>query len=131
MSKYDDIINTKYPFGLGHPRMSMLDRASQFAPFAALTGYEEAIEETARQTDSFIMLDEEALRDLNEKLNYLSLNKNTKVEIEYFIKDDKKEGGVYKTLEGIVKNVDDVNKFIILSDKTKIEFNRLLSIKIL
>lgn len=130
MSKYDDIINTKYPFGLGHPRMSMYDRAAQFAPFAALTGYEEAIEETARQTDSFIMLDEEGLRDLNEKLNYLASHKNTKVEIEYFIKDDKKEGGSYKTLEGIVRSVDDVNQLLIFIDKTKLEFNQILTIKL-
>lgn len=131
MSKYDDIINTKYPFGLGHPRMSMYDRAAQFAPFAALTGYEEAIEETARQTDSFIMLDEEGLRDLNEKLNYLASHKNTKVEIEYFIKDDKKEGGSYKTLEGIVRNVDDVNQLLIFIDKAKLEFNQILTIKLI
>lgn len=133
MSKYDDIIDTKYPFGLGHPRMSMHDRAAQFAPFAALTGYEEAIEETARQTDDLIMLDEEGIRELNEKLAYINnnLNKNIEVNIEYFVKDEKKQGGCYKMIKGIVKRIDEVEKILIFKDKTKIPLKYIYHIEII
>lgn len=132
MSKYDDIINTKYPFGLGHPRMSMYDRAAQFAPFAALTGYEEAIDETARQTDDLIMLDEEGIRDLNDKLNYINSNleKNIKVSIEHFIKDEKKKGGAYITTSAYIKRIDEVEKIIILKDKTRIPIKYIYHIDI-
>lgn len=131
MSKYDDIINIPHPTSLKHPRMSMQARAAQFAPFAALTGYEEAIEETGRQTDEFIILDEESIAILNDKLNYLNsnLDKNTEVKIEYFIKDDKKQGGTYKTVKGIIKKIDEIDKVLILKDKTRISLIKIINIE--
>lgn len=133
MSKYDDIINLPHPKSLKHPSMSMYDRAAQFAPFAALTGYEEAIEETSRQTDEFIILDEESITILNDKLNYINSNINNHIEvsIEYFIKDDKKQGGTYKTIKGTVKKVDEIDKVIILNDKVKIPLKYIYHIEIL
>lgn len=131
MSKYDDIINIPHPTSLKHPRMSMQARAAQFAPFAALTGYEEAIEETGRQTDEFIILDEESIAILNDKLNYLNsnLDKNTEVKIEYFMKDDKKQGGTYKTIKGIIKKIDEIDKVLILKDKTRISLINIINIE--
>lgn len=133
MSKYDDMIDLPHPTSRKHPRMSMYERAAQFAPFAALTGYEEAIEETARRVDSYIVLDEEGIRDLNDKLNYIvtNINDNIKVSVEYFVKDTKKDGGLYKTYIGNIRLIDEVEKKIIFKDKTIIYLRDIYHIEII
>ena len=96
---YEDILFLEHPTSLRHPRMSVQNRAAQFAPFAALTGYEEALGETARQTSQRIVLDEDSKENLDRKLQWLLAHKEEqiKVQITYFIEDTKKEGGRYVT----------------------------------
>ena len=92
------------------PKMSLLDRAAQFAPFAALNGYDDAVKETARLTDGEAVLDDGQIAWLNERLIILSENlpTDTEVEITYFIPDEKKDGGKYLTVTGSVKKTEEI-----------------------
>ena len=96
-NKYDDIINLPYEKSKTHPHMSNSDRAAQFAPFAALTGYEELIRETARKTEKKIMISSEKKIDISNKLEYISSLKDNDIDINiiYFVKDKTKSGGKY------------------------------------
>ena len=104
---YDDIIDLPHHVSKVHPQMSMYNRAAQFAPFAALTGHEDAIQETARQTDEDKELSESEAEILNRKLTYLILKKEEKpaVSVTYFVEDGRKSGGNYRTATGI-KRID-------------------------
>ncbi len=128
---YDDIINLKHHVSLTHPRMSLNDRAAQFAPFSALTGYEESIKEVSRLTDKKKELSDDEKMIINDHLIQIQENivKKNIYEITYFIKDEKKTGGKYLTINGIVKRIDDINKKIIMNDNKKIAFDDILSIK--
>lgn len=129
---YDDIINTEYPFKLKHPRMSIHNRSSQFAPFAALNGHSESIKETARITDSKIELSENDKERINNQL--CDINEHIKekplVEVTYFIKDSKKEGGKYKNFKAKIRTIDLVNQILILVNKEKIPINDIIKIKL-
>lgn len=129
MSQYDDIIHLNRPESK-HKHLSNDSRAAQFAPFAALTGYEDAIIETARLTDKKIEIDDDTRNMLNSKLNYLNNHKNDNAEItiSYFINDNKKEGGEYISKTGKIKRIDPVNEFIIFEDKTKVYMEDILNI---
>ena len=96
MSKYDDIIRLSRPVSEKHPRMSMTDRAAQFSPFAALTGYDAAVQETARRTDARIELDEDAKEEIDRRLR--QLQPGEPVTVTYFRPDDRKVGGAYLTV---------------------------------
>ena len=98
MNKYDDIINFSRPKSK-HPKMTLEQRSAQFAPFSALTGYEGQIKETARLTDKRLELDEEAKSILDLKIQIIKekLNQQPKIEITYFVPDNKKDGGKYET----------------------------------
>ena len=130
MSKYDDIIHLNRPISK-HKHQSIVSRAAQFAPFAALTGYEGAIKETARLTDEKIEINEELREVLNFKLNFLNshIKEKNEVIILYFIKDDKKNGGKYVSKKGIIKRIDPVNELIKLEDNTIIMMDDILNIK--
>lgn len=130
MSKYDDIIYLNRPKSK-HKHQSIDSRAAQFAPFAALTGYEGAIKETARLTDEKIEINEELREVLNFKLNFLNshIKERNEVIILYFIKDDKKNGGKYVSKKGIIKRIDPVNELIKLEDNTIIMMDDILNIK--
>ncbi|MCR4898193.1 MAG: hypothetical protein K5892_03095 [Acholeplasmatales bacterium] len=127
---YEDIINLKRPKSK-HPKMSLYDRSAQFSPFAALTGYEDSISEEARIVDKKKILTSEEKSIINNKLNII--NDNIKDEliitIEYFIKDEKKNGGKYTFKKGIVKRIDETEKVIIFDDKTKIKLEDIINIK--
>ena len=129
MSNYDDIINLNRPISK-QPHQSIESRASQFAPFAALVGYDEQVKETARLTTNKIEIDEGLREILNNKLNYLNdhLDKKEEVSITYFIKDSKKSGGKYITKSGIVKRIDIVNGFIKFTDNDIIYMTDVISI---
>lgn len=129
MSNYDDIINLNRPISK-HPHQSIESRASQFAPFAALVGYDEQVKETARLTTNKIEIDEGLREILNNKLNYLNdhLDEKEEVSITYFIKDSKKSGGKYITKTGIVKRIDIVNGFIKFTDNDIIYMTDVISI---
>lgn len=113
---YDDIINMNRPISIKHPPMSLLDRAAQFSPFAALTGHEDAIREKARYTNEFVELcgDEQIIID--RKLQQIRDNiiNNPEVTITYFEPDALKTGGKYVTITGRVKKIDEYEKKIIM-----------------
>lgn len=128
--KYDEIANLPHHVSETRPQMPMSDRAAQFAPFAALTGYDSAIRETGRLTDERIELYEEALTALNLRYQLLmdALGKEPEVEITFFKPDERKSGGEYVTVIGAVKNVDDFERLITMQDGMKIPMNDVLSI---
>jgi len=127
---YEDIINMPHHVSERHPQMSIESRAAQFAPFAALTGYSDAVKETARKTEKRIEIDEGLKLKLNNKLQKILENINTTPEITftYFVYDEKKEGGKYVNKRGIVKKIDTANEYIILTDKTKIPISEIINI---
>lgn len=128
--KYNGIINLPHHVSKTRPQMPMSDRAAQFAPFAALTGYDSAIKETGRLTGERIELDEEALADLNMRYRLLvdKLDEEPEVEITYFKPDERKSGGEYVTVTGTVKKVDDLDRLIIMHDGTKIPMDDVLTV---
>lgn len=132
MDKYDDIINLPHYEPKYHPRMSKYKRSAQFAPFAALVGYDEQVQECSRLTDKRLEIDDELKEKINNKLNIINeLIKNSpEVEITYFIPDEKKDGGKYITEIGNVKRIDYVNRFIKFTDNKKIILDDLIDIKI-
>ena len=102
--------------------MSLYDRAAQFAPFKALTGYEDDVEETARLTDHRIELDEERMEQLDARLQLLEehLVEAPAVSITYFVPDVRKDGGSYETVSGIIKKIDSVQRVLVLRDGRQI-----------
>ncbi len=125
---YSDIINVPYMKSDRHPNMSLLDRASQFAPFAALVGYETQIKEASRSTMSRVELSEDEKIIINEKLNYLNIHKEIEAEFLYYEPDNKKDGGSYQTAKGSIYNIDINNNLLILHNKTKILLSRLIDV---
>lgn len=127
--KYNDIINLPYP----NPEIEKdfpdkILRAAQFAPFAALTGHDEAIEETARLTDSKMELDEYQKAELNDKILFLNDNEAEEVQIIYFVPDKRKAGGAYITKKGIVVKVREYEKDIVMEDGTEIPIDDIIEI---
>lgn len=117
-SKYKDIIDLLHHQSLRRPRMAMIDRAAQFSPFAALTGHNDAIIETARLTDRKIELDEGTKSIINEKIQMISdfLFEKPTVTFTHFEPDIKKDGGTYLNTTGTVKKIDEFKREIILTD---------------
>ncbi|MCI8329313.1 MAG: hypothetical protein HFG02_06810 [Oscillibacter sp.] len=125
---YDDIIDLPHPTSERHPRMSMANRAAQFSPFAALTGYEAAVKETARLTDSKAELTEEEKVVLDAKLQLLV--PGMEASFVYFQQDNKKEGGTYLTAAGMVKRIDSCAREVILADGQKIFVDDIIGIQL-
>lgn len=128
--KYDEIMRLPHHVSKTRPQMPMSDRAAQFAPFAALTGYDAAIKETGRLTDERIELDVEALSALDMKYQLLmeALDEAPEVTITYFQPDERKAGGKYVSAVGAVKKIDDFERLITMQDGTKIPMDDILSI---
>lgn len=131
MDNYDDIINLPHHQSTKRPQMPLKDRAAQFAPFAALTGYDAEIRETARLTDAKIELDESTLAILNDKLQIILDNLDTKPEvtITYFKPDAKKAGGAYIDHTGTVKKIDEYERTVVFVDKNAISIEDILDIQ--
>ena len=129
--KYNDIINMPHHVSKTHPQMSLKARSAQFAPFAALTGYGDVINETGRLTNEKIEIDDELKEILNEEIMKIKgkLSKRLTISFTYFIPDAKKNGGKYVTVKGIVKKVNDNS--IILEDKTEILIEDIIDITII
>ena len=128
-SPYEDIIHLPHHVSLRRPQMSMKDRAAQFAPFAALTGHEDAVKETARLTDSRIDLDENEMQILNQKLQYLDAQfEQPVIEITYFLPDQRKSGGEYMEVQGRIKRIDRYNQCLRMEDGTEIPITDILKI---
>ena len=131
--RYDDILYLPHYRSEKRGHMSLHDRAAQFAPFAALTGYEDAVEEEARLTEEQIILDETSIQQLNETLAYLSehLRERISVSVTYFCPDSKKQGGAYLTDIGAVKKINPTEQTMTLENGLTISMERLLRIEIL
>ncbi len=130
MGRYDDIINLPHHQSEKRPHMSLHDRAAQFAPFAALTGFDEKIDETARLTDKKEVLDEETALLLENKIRHIKDNISSRpvITVTRFVRDERKEGGSYQPFEGKVKGIDEINRVIIFTDGEKIYFDDILKI---
>ena len=129
--QYDDIIDLPHHVSATRLRMSMIDRAAQFSPFAALTGYDAAIKETGRLTDERIELSEESRAALDRKQQLLldNLADRPEVSVTYFVPDERKSGGAYVTVTGRVKKVDDYQRLLLLTDGTKIPLDEILDME--
>ena len=128
---YEDIVDLPPHISRKHPQPTMLERAARFAPFAAITGYEEMVLEEARVTDERIDLDEGTLSLLNEKLNMIQefLDEEPEIKILYFEPDKRKSGGAYVTVTGIVKRIDEYEQFVIMTDGKKIRIGDIYGLE--
>ena len=126
--RYDDIIDLLHHQSEKHPHMTMEERAAQFSPFAALTGYGAVIAETGRLTEDWIELTDEQKDEIDRKLKEL-LNSGDAAAITYFEPDSKKDGGQYVTVAGIIKQVDMLEGILILEDKSRIPIREILRIE--
>ena len=133
MSEYDDIINLPHHQSTKHKQMSNHQRAAQFAPFAALTGYDVAIDETARFTDEKLELSEEQQDYLNEQIQLLieQISEKPQSQITYFVHDERKSGGENVTITGNVRRVDDYNREIVFADGLTVKIDDVWSIRIM
>ena len=131
MSKYDDILYLPHHQSKVHPHMPREDRAAQFAPFAALTGYDDQIRETARLTDSRIELEENSKERLNDIMQYIQryLEDQPQAVITYFVEDERKEGGRYITEHVQIRKIDLLQRRIITADKETIPMDDILDIQ--
>ncbi len=129
--KYDDIINLPHHVSSTRPHMSIEERAAQFSPFAALTGHEDAIKETARQTEREIILDENELEILDEKLKAILSDKsdNKNIKVVYYVPDENKNGGKYVECSGRVKKMDEYRHVLVMEDGTEINVGRIADIQ--
>lgn len=127
---YDDIMQMPHPTSSKHSRMSMRNRAAQFAPFSALTGYQEAVKETARLTDTRVELDEGAKAALDERLRMVRehLGEAHKLTFTYFVPDPKKPGGACVTVSGVVKKLDTYERTVVLQNGIGIPIDDILDI---
>ena len=128
--RYDDIIDLPHHVSRKYPQMPLLDRAAQFAPFAALTGHEAAIKETARLTEEEIELDENRKELLDLRLQYLQehLSESPEVTVTYFKPDEKKSGGAYVTENGKVKKVDGYAGELVFTDGRRIGLGTMIEL---
>lgn len=129
--EYDDIIDLPHHVSLERPHMPMIDRAAQFAPFAALTGYDAAIAETARLTDTKRELSEEQKEAIGRQLLALQarLNTDPQVFVTYFVPDKRKAGGAYKTITGAARKVDETLGVLEMCSGDTIRFDDIISLE--
>ena len=126
MKNYDDIINLPHHVSTKHPQMSMLDRAAQFSPFAALTVYGDAIDEAARVTEAQIELDDSERQEIDRVLREV-YETGSPVEVTHFVPDERKAGGAYVVTAGVIKAIDPVNRVVELKSRVKIRIDRIQS----
>lgn len=130
-NKYDDIINLPRHISKKRPPMAIKDRAAQFSPFAALTGHDAAVKETARLTENKVELDQYMKEALNHKLQILmeNLEGKPRIRITYFKSDEKKDGGKYIEVIAMVKKIDEYEKVIFMMDSTVISIDKIIKIE--
>lgn len=131
--KYSDIINLPHHVSTVHPHLSREQKAAQFAPFAALTGFEDEISEVARITDKRIEIDDGLKEVLSNKLNIINENikNNHLVKITYFVEDNKKDGGKYIDITGAVKKINLFDNYVLLNNNIKVNIIDIIDIDIL
>ena len=123
---YEDMLKLPHPVSQRHKRMDRLDRAAQFAPFAALTGHGAAIDEEARLTDMAAILEEDRMAELDRAIRE-SVGKQ--VSITYFQPDERKAGGKYVTVAGTVKKIDEYEGVLVLEDGTKVDIRKIYRVE--
>ena len=134
--EYDDIINLPHHVSTTHPQMSLIDRAAQFSPFAALTGHDAAIKETQRFTEEWVELDEDRKELLDEKLQMIRESLASakggqglpEILFTYFQPDEKKSGGAYLTISGEVRKIDEYGHQVIMEDGTALTIDHIVDI---
>lgn len=128
---YEDIVDLPHHVSRKHPQPTVADRAARFAPFAAITGYEEMVLEEARVTDERIEMDESSKAALNEKLNMILefIDEQPEVSITYFEPDKRKAGGAYVTVTGTVKRIDEYEHLVIMTDGKKINIDEIYNLQ--
>lgn len=129
--QYDDIISLPHHVSARHPQMPLLDRAAQFSPFAALTGHDAAIKETARLTEERVELDENSKAVLNRRLKLLweHCKEQPEVTITYFEPDERKSGGAYVTTAGKVRKMDSYGRKIFLEKDMIVRMDEIIAIE--
>ena len=132
MEKYADLMGLPHHVSSVHPKMSLLDRAAQFSPFAALTGYDSYIREEGRQVASRPELGEEERAELDEQFRLLEQNggRGVFVTVTYFEEDLRKDGGSFRTVSGIVRSLDRVRKILRMEDRTTIPFDDIVNLSV-
>ena len=129
--KYEKIINLPHHVSKTREPMAKADRAAQFAPYSALSGYEDAVEETARLTDRRIELDEYEKERINAAVNVISASPpSMNVSITYFKPDKCKTGGAYVTVKGEISYIDEADKKIVLIGGYTVQMDDIIDIKI-
>ena len=130
VDNYEDIINLPHHTSKKHPRMSLEARSAQFAPFAALTGYDEVLIETARLTNERIEIDETIKVIIDSKLQIIKehIKEMPLIAFMYFVPDTKKDGGKYVTIMGNVKKIDEYRNVLVLDNKTEIPIDEIIDI---
>ena len=128
-TNYDDIIHLPRPVSKRHPPMPLAKRAAQFSPFAALTGYEEAVQESARVTLPPPNLAEDEQELLNRQLQQVLTNPARQTTITYFVADAYKDGGRYETRTAVIKRLDSVHQQLLLEDGTRIDLSHIVRIQ--
>lgn len=128
--RYDDIMNLPHHVSKSRPRMPRSERAAQFSPFAALTGYDAVIREAGRGTEDKAELDEDEKSILNVKLHMLQerITECPEAAITYYIPDSRKAGGAYVTVSGGIKKIDEFERAVIMQDGTGIPIDRIRKI---
>ena len=132
MSRYDDIINLPHHISPTRQRMSMHDRAAQFAPFAALVGYDDAVAETARLTETRPELDEQEQRAINERLAFIAdhIHEHPEVRIKYFVPDEHNSGGAIVEVFGKTYRISNTDATIVMTDGCKIRLSDIIDLSI-
>ena len=128
---YDDIIGLPHHVSATHPQMPRENRAAQFSPFSALVGHDAIIKEAARVTDQKIELGEEAIAELDMKLNMLAdmIDSRPMIAVTHFVPDDKKDGGSYVTITGAVKRIDEYERAVVMVNGEKIGIENILDME--
>lgn len=128
---YSDIINHPHYVSKTRPQMSELERAAQFSPFAALTGYDAAIKETGRLTDERIEIGEETKALLDMKQQYLleMISDQPEIAVTFFVPDEKKSGGEYITVTGNLKRIDEFERQMLFTNGKKIPMDEVVDIE--
>lgn len=128
---YEDMLELSHPVSKIHPQMPRRDRAAKFAPFAALTGYEEAVREAARFTEEKMILDEDSKEQLDWKLRRLQekVKEKPTITVTYFLKDEKKKGGKYVTVTGVLKKIDSYTHQFVLENGEEIPMEDIVSLE--
>lgn len=130
MKEYDPLLYREPPTSKKHPRMSRMARAAQFAPFAALVGFEDELAERRRTTEDARELDIYESEEISRKLRYLSACPEKKFSLSWFVPDEKKSGGAYHTAEGYLARIDEIEGLLHFADGRTIPIEKIVKIEV-